>query len=42
MDIVSIAMSKRKGARKAPVEKACLIRDHGIQGNAHEGRGTDR
>jgi MOSC domain-containing protein YiiM len=37
MKIVSIALSKRKGTRKTPVEEAFLSRDHGLEGDAHAG-----
>ena len=37
MKIVSIAISKKKGVRKIPVEEASLIQDHGIEGDAHAG-----
>jgi len=37
MDIISIAISKRKGTRKVCVEEACLIHDHGLEGDAHAG-----
>jgi MOSC domain-containing protein YiiM len=37
MKIVSIAMSKKKGTRKLCVEQAKLIKDHGIEGDAHAG-----
>jgi MOSC domain-containing protein YiiM len=37
MKIVSIAMSKKKGTRKLCVEQANLIKDHGIEGDAHAG-----
>jgi len=35
--IVSLAKSKKKGTRKALVESARLIKDHGIEGDAHAG-----
>jgi len=35
--IVSIAISKKKGARKVPVEEAKLSKDHGLIGDAHAG-----
>ena len=35
MKIVSIAISQRKGTRKTPVNDAVLIRDHGLEGDAH-------
>lgn len=37
MKIVSIALSKSKGTRKTCVDKALLIREHGIDGDAHAG-----
>ncbi len=37
MKIVSIAMSKKKGTRKVPVEEAALIEDYGLKGDAHAG-----
>ena len=35
--IVSIAISKKKGTRKTPVEVAEVVTDHGILGDAHAG-----
>jgi MOSC domain-containing protein YiiM len=37
MTIVSIAISKKKGTPKVQVEKASLLKDHGIEGDAHAG-----
>lgn len=37
MQIVSIAVSHKKGTRKSGVEKAHLIVEHGIDGDAHAG-----
>jgi MOSC domain-containing protein YiiM len=37
MKIVSIALSRKKGTRKSPVEEAFLSRDHGVRGDAHAG-----
>jgi len=37
MKIVSIAWSKSKGTRKACVDEALLIKEHGIDGDAHAG-----
>ncbi|MCL5406400.1 MAG: MOSC domain-containing protein, partial [Deltaproteobacteria bacterium] len=37
MKIVSIAVSKKKGTRKEPVEEALLTAEHGILGDAHAG-----
>ena len=38
MKIVSIAVSKKKGTRKTPVQEAFLTEDHGLQGDAHAGK----
>lgn len=38
MKIVSIAVSKKKGTRKGPVEEALLEKDFGIKGDAHGGK----
>lgn len=38
MEIVSIASSKKKGTPKVTVREACLVRDHGIDGDAHAGK----
>jgi MOSC domain-containing protein YiiM len=38
MKIVSIAISKKKGTRKKPVQEAFLAEDHGLQGDAHAGK----
>jgi len=35
--IVSIAVSKKKGTPKTPVEEAFLSIDHGLEGDAHAG-----
>jgi MOSC domain-containing protein YiiM len=35
--IVSIAVSKKKGTRKTPVEAVEVVEDHGILGDAHAG-----
>jgi MOSC domain-containing protein YiiM len=35
--IVSIAVSKKKGTPKTPVEEAFLSKDHGLEGDAHAG-----
>jgi MOSC domain-containing protein YiiM len=35
--IVSIAISKKKGTRKTPVEAVEVVKDHGILGDAHAG-----
>ena len=37
MKILSIAVSRKKGTRKTTVDKANLIKDHGIEGDAHAG-----
>jgi len=37
MKIISIAVSKKKGTRKVTLEEACLIQDHGLEGDAHAG-----
>ncbi len=37
MKIVSIAVSKKKGTRKTRVDETTLIREHGIEGDAHAG-----
>ena len=37
MKIVSIAVSKKKGTQKVPVDEAVLIKNHGIKGDAHVG-----
>ncbi len=38
MKIVSIAVSKKKGTRKRCVEEALLVRDYGVEGDAHAGK----
>jgi MOSC domain-containing protein YiiM len=35
--IVSIAVSKKKGTPKTPVEEVFLSKDHGLEGDAHAG-----
>jgi MOSC domain-containing protein YiiM len=37
MKIVSIAVSKNKGTRKAQIDQASLIQNHGLEGDAHAG-----
>jgi MOSC domain-containing protein YiiM len=37
MKIVSIAVSKKKGTRKVPVDSVRIIEDHGIAEDAHAG-----
>ena len=36
--IVSIAVSRKKGTRKKTVSQALLIKDHGLEGDAHAGK----
>ena len=38
MRIVSIAISKKKGTRKTPVDAAFVSKDHGLEGDAHAGK----
>ena len=38
MKIVSIAISKKKGTRKTPVDEAFISKDHGLEGDAHAGK----
>ena len=38
MKIVSIAISKKKGTRKAQIDQASLIQNHGLEGDAHAGQ----
>ena len=38
MKIVSIAISKKKGTRKTPVQEAFISKDHGLEGDAHAGK----
>ena len=38
MKIVSIAISKKKGTHKVQIEKTSLIKDHGLEGDAHAGQ----
>jgi len=38
MKIASIAISKEKGTPKAMVQEATLLRDYGIEGDAHAGQ----
>ncbi len=38
MKIVSIAISKKKGPRKKPVDEAFISKDHGLEGDAHAGK----
>jgi len=37
MKIISIAISKKKGTRKTPVQSVHLIENHGIENDAHAG-----
>jgi MOSC domain-containing protein YiiM len=37
MKIVSIAVSKKKGTPKTPVEETYISKDHGLEGDAHAG-----
>jgi MOSC domain-containing protein YiiM len=37
MQIVSIALSRKKGTRKQVVQEADLIEDHGVKADAHAG-----
>ncbi len=37
MKIKSIAVSKKKGTRKECVEQAIVVKEHGIEGDAHAG-----
>ena len=38
MRVVSLAISKRKGTRKDPVESVHLIEEFGVEGDAHAGK----
>jgi MOSC domain-containing protein YiiM len=35
--IISIAVSRKKGTRKTVVERATLVENHGLEGDAHAG-----
>ena len=37
MKIVSLATSRKKGTPKIPVKEVSLVREHGIEGDAHAG-----
>lgn len=37
MKIETIAISKKKGTRKSCIEEALLVKDYGLQGDAHAG-----
>ena len=37
MKIVSIAVSRKKGTRKTLVDRATVIENHGLDGDAHAG-----
>lgn len=39
MEIVSIALSRKKGTPKTPVEEAVLIEENGLENDAHAGPG---
>ena len=39
MKIVSIALSRKKGTPKKPVEEAMLMAEHGLENDAHAGPG---
>jgi MOSC domain-containing protein YiiM len=39
MRIISIAISKKKGTPKCPVDEAVVIEDHGLEGDGHAGPG---
>lgn len=36
--IVSLAVSRKKGTRKKVVQEATLVKDHGLEGDAHAGK----
>jgi MOSC domain-containing protein YiiM len=36
--IVSLAISKKKGTRKKVVQEATLVKNHGLEGDAHAGK----
>lgn len=38
MEIISIAISKKKGTQKEVVDNAVLVSDHGLKGDAHAGQ----
>jgi MOSC domain-containing protein YiiM len=38
MKILSIAISRRKGTRKKTVAEVRLLKDHGLEGDAHAGK----
>jgi MOSC domain-containing protein YiiM len=38
LKIVSIAVSKKKGTRKTPVDEIFISKDHGLEGDAHAGK----
>jgi MOSC domain-containing protein YiiM len=38
LKIVSIAISKKKGIPKTPVDEAFISKDHGLEGDAHAGK----
>jgi MOSC domain-containing protein YiiM len=37
MEIVSIAISEKKGTRKKPIDEVFLKKEHGLEGDAHAG-----
>lgn len=37
MNIVSIAISRKKGTRKTQINEVTVIQDHGLEGDAHAG-----
>lgn len=37
--VKAVSVSERTGAKKAPVESAELVADHGVAGDAHAGSG---
>jgi len=38
VEIISIAISKKKGTQKEVVDNAVLVSDHGLKGDAHAGQ----
>jgi len=38
MEVISIAVSTRKGTPKVPVEEATVLANHGLKGDAHSGQ----
>jgi MOSC domain-containing protein YiiM len=37
MKVVSLSISKKKGTRKESIDRAQVLQDHGIEGDAHAG-----